>query len=150
MGTELRKLKPETITRALVALRAELIREGGPGLEHVEALLQLRGHNLGPVPQKAKTPARFRRNRLRVAIYAALRDGPLTGPEIVRRVSEAHGIGYAAVYRSVYTQLGEMRRAGRVVREDGRWRLAEQFPGKARLSDHGSQGFRMNVSISGS
>ena len=56
--------KPETITRALVALRAELIREGGPGLEHVEALLQLRGHNLGPVPSKANSPARFRRNRL--------------------------------------------------------------------------------------
>ena len=46
MGTELRRYKPETITRALVALRAELIREGGPGLEHVEALLQLRGNNL--------------------------------------------------------------------------------------------------------
>ena len=56
MGTELRRLKPETITRALVALRAELVRDGGPGLEHVEALLQLRGHNLGPVPRKAKPP----------------------------------------------------------------------------------------------
>ena len=53
MGTQLRRYKPETITRALVALRAELIRDGGPGLEHVEALLQLRGHNLGPVPRKA-------------------------------------------------------------------------------------------------
>src|SRR5688500_15623863 len=119
MGTELRKLKPETITRALLALRAELIREGRPGLEHVEALLQLRGNNLPPVPQKAKTPARFRRNRLRVAIYAALRDGPLTGPEIVRRVSEAHGIAYDALYRSVYAQLYMMRKVGRVVREDG-------------------------------
>jgi hypothetical protein len=52
MGTQLRRYKPETITRALVALRAELIRDGGPGPEHLEALLQLRGHNLGPVPQK--------------------------------------------------------------------------------------------------
>ena len=121
MGTELRRLKPETITRALVALRAELIREGGPGLEHVEALLQLRGHNLGPVPAKAKTPARFKRNRLRVAIYAALRDGPITGPEIVRRVSKASGIGYREIYRSVYTQLGEMRRAGRLAHEGRLW-----------------------------
>jgi hypothetical protein len=131
MGTELRRLKPETITRALVALRAELIREGGPGLEHVEALLQMRGHNLGPVPQKAKTPARFRRNRLRVAIYEALRDGPLTGPEIVRRVAEAHGVGYGALYRSVYAQLYAMKRAGRVVLEDGRWRVASPI---SRLS----------------
>jgi hypothetical protein len=127
MGTELRRLKPETITRALVALRVELIRDGGPGLEHVEALLQLRGHNLGPVPQKAKTPARFRRNRLRVAIYAALRDGASTGPEIVRRVAEAHGIAYAAVYRSVYTQLGEMRRAGRLCHEGLAWSCIRVF-----------------------
>jgi hypothetical protein len=122
---QLRRLKAETITRALAALRAELIREGGPGLEHVEALLQLRGHNLGPVPQKAKTPARFRRNRLRVAIYAALRGGPLTGPEIVRRVSEAHGIAYAAVYRSVYAQLYVVKKAGCVVRKDEAWLLVE-------------------------
>ena len=38
--------KPETITRALVALRAELIREGGPGLAHVEALLQPRARKV--------------------------------------------------------------------------------------------------------
>jgi hypothetical protein len=126
MGTELRKLKPETITRALVALRAELIREGGPGLDHVEALLQLRGHNLGPVPRKPVTPARFRRNRLRVAIYAALRGGPLTGPQIVEWVSAAHGLAYAAMYRSIYAQLHAIRKSGRVVREDRRWRLAEQ------------------------
>ena len=106
MGTQLRRYKPETITRALVALRAELIREGGPGLDHVEALLQLRGHNLGPVPRKAVTPARFRRGKLRVAIYAALRPGPLTGREIVERVSAAHGLAYGAMYRSVYAQLG--------------------------------------------
>ena len=115
--------KPETITRALVALRAELIRDGGPGLEHVEALLQIRGHNLGPVPRKAKTPARFRRNRLRVAIYAALRAGPLTGPEIVRRVAETHGIAYGALYRSVYAQLHEMRTKGQVENRDGLWWL---------------------------
>lgn len=53
MGTELRKLKPETITRALVALRAEMVRDGGPGLVYVEALLTLRGSNLPPVPRKA-------------------------------------------------------------------------------------------------
>ena len=117
--------KPETITRALVALRAELVREGGPGLEHVEALLHLRGHNLGPVP--GKRPMRFRRNKLRLAICAALRDGPLRGREIVRRVSDAHGIGYDALYGSVYRQLTVMRKAGRVA-HDGRrtWRLAEQ------------------------
>lgn len=122
MGTELRRLKPETITRALAALRAELIRDGGPGLEHVEALLVLRGSNLPPVPRKA-APPNFRRGKLRLAIFMALRDGPLTGPEIVRRVSAAHGMAYKQVYRSAYTQLGHMRRAGLVRHEDALWSM---------------------------
>ena len=123
MGTELRRLKPETITSALVALRAELVREGGPGLEHVEALLLLRGSNLPPVPRKAKPP-HFRRGKLRAAICAALRDGPLTGPAIVERVCAAHGPAYGTMYRSVYSQLGQLRRAGVLARGDGLWRLA--------------------------
>ncbi len=120
MGTELRRLKPETITRALAALRAELIRDGGPGLDHVKALLQLRGHNLGPVPRKATV--HFRRNKLRLAIYAVLRDGPLTGRKIVERVCAANGLAYETMYRSVYSQLGDMRRAGRLVHEGRLWR----------------------------
>jgi hypothetical protein len=70
---DVRRYRPETIARALVALRAEVIREGGPGLEHVEALLQLRGHNLGPVPRKLTV--RFRRNRPRAAIRGRSRGG---------------------------------------------------------------------------
>ncbi len=120
MGTQLRRLQPETITRALAALRAELIREGGPGLEYVEALMALRGNNLPPVPRKATV--RFRRGKLRVAIYAALRGGPLTGPDIVRRVSEAHGLPYGTLYRSVYAQLWCLKDAGRVVHEGRVWR----------------------------
>lgn len=122
MGTELRRLKPETITRALLALRAELTRDGGEGLEHVEALLALRGCNLPPVPRKAP-PQHFRRGQLRAAIYAALRGGPLTGPEIVRRVSEAHRLPYRTIYRSVYSQLRAMKHAGRVVHEGALWGL---------------------------
>ena len=102
MGTEFRALPPETITRMLANYRAQIIRDGAPGLEHVEALLQMRGHNLGPVPRKAP-PQRFKRGKLRVAIYATLRDGPLTGPQIVERVCEAYGLAYGVQYRSVYT-----------------------------------------------
>ena len=128
MGTELRRLKPETITRALVALRAELIREGGPGLEHVEVLLQLRGNNLPPVPKKAEPP-HFRLGKLRVAIYAALSDGPLTGPEILERVCAAHGLAYRAMYRSVYAQLWYLNRAGLLAHEVGMWGLADACNG---------------------
>ena len=69
-------------------------------------------------------PQHFRRGKLRVAIYAALRDGPQTGPEIVRRVSEAHGLPYRTIYRSVYSQLQVMRVAGRVAHEGALWGLA--------------------------
>jgi hypothetical protein len=48
----------------------------------VLGLLALRGNNLGPVPSKPVTPARFRRNRLRVAIYAALRGGGRSQREV--------------------------------------------------------------------
>ena len=53
MRNEYHPLKPETITRVLVNLRAQIIRDGAPGLEHVEALLALRGALPNqPVPQK--------------------------------------------------------------------------------------------------
>lgn len=122
MGTQLRRLKPETITRALLALRAEIVRDGGPGLEHVEALLALRGNNLPPVPRKATV--HFRRNRLRLAIQAALGDGPLTGREIVQRVCAAHGLAYGAMYRSVYAQLYAMKARGLLAHEGRLWRPA--------------------------
>ena len=124
MGREFKAYKPETITRMLANLRAQIIRDGGDGLEHVEALLAMRGHNLGPVPRKAP-PANFRRGKLRVAIFAALRDGSLAGPDIVRCVAERHGLAYSVVYRSVYAQLHCIKKAGLVETADGLWRVAD-------------------------
>jgi len=121
MGTQFRPYKPETITRTLLNLRAQIVRDGGLGLAHVEALLQLRGHNLGPVPRKAHP--QFRRGKLRVAIYAALREGPLTGPEIVERVCAAQGLAYGAMYRSVYAQMHAMKNAERLAHEGRLWGL---------------------------
>ena len=121
MGTQLYLYKPETITRALRNLRAQIIRNGEPGLEHVEALLQLRGGNLGPVPRKANQF--FRRGKLRVAIFTALRAGPCTGPEVVKRVCEAHGLAYAAAYRSIYSQLGQMKKARQIQHDCQIWGL---------------------------
>ncbi|MCC5987942.1 MAG: hypothetical protein JJT95_09685 [Pararhodobacter sp.] len=119
MGTQLYLYKQETITRALRNLRAQIIRDGGPGLEYVEALLQLRGDNLGPVPRKAS--ASFSRGKLRVAIFTALRAGPCTGPEVVARVCEAHGLDYGAMYRSVYAQIGQMKKSGQLRHEGRLW-----------------------------
>jgi len=123
MGIQLYPYKPETITRALRSLRAQIIRNGEPGLEHVDALLQLRGDSLGPVPRKVT--CHFQRGKLRVAIFTALRGGPLTGPEVVARVCEAHGLTYGAMYRSVYSQLGEMKDVGQLRHEGRAWGLAQ-------------------------
>lgn len=121
MGTHLYLYKPETITRALRNLRAQIVRDGGGGLEHVEALLQIRGDALGPVPRKATVY--FRRGKLRVAIFTALRGGPCTGPQVVQRVCEAHGLAYEVMYRSVYAQLGQMKKAGHLWHEGLLWGL---------------------------
>ena len=72
--------------------------------------MALRGNNLARC--RARRIRQFRRDKLRVAIYAALQAGPLTGREIVERVCAAHGLAYAAMYRSVYAQLGAMKKKG--------------------------------------
>jgi hypothetical protein len=123
MGRDFKPYEPKTITRALRNLRGQIIRNGGPGLEHVEALLLLRGDKLGPVPRKLG-PIHFQRGKLRVAIFAVLRAGPLTGPHIVEGVCAAHGLGYSAMYRSVYSQLGDMKCKGLLRHEGPLWGLA--------------------------
>lgn len=125
MGRDFKPYEPMTVTRALRNLRGQIIRNVGPGLEHVEALLLLRGDTLGPVPRKMG-PIHFKRGKLRVAIFAGLRDGPLTGPQVVERVCADHGLAYKAMYRSVYTQLGDMKCKGLLRHEGALWRLSYQ------------------------
>ena len=60
MATQFRPYKPETITRTLMNLRAQSIRDGGPGWNTSRRCLALRGNNLAPVPRKATV--HFRRN----------------------------------------------------------------------------------------
>lgn len=82
MVTEFRPLRPETINRALLNLRAQIIRADDPGLKHVEALLRMRRVPLPPVP--VWTVRRFKRNELRRIVIAELRSGPLTAKEFGR------------------------------------------------------------------
>ena len=84
--------------------------------------MKLRGETLGPVPRKANPF--LRRGKLRVAIFTALRGGPVTAPEVVTRVCEAHGLDYGAMYRSVYLQLGQIKKAGHLLHEGRVWGLA--------------------------
>lgn len=126
MGSlRLGRITDQSITNALLYLRADIVREGKPGLEHVHALLALRGA-LPNEPVPRKTDRRFKRGKLAAMIAAELRSGPLTGREIAERVAARRGgITADEAYRRVYGCLGHLRRAGRVAREDGSWRLAD-------------------------
>lgn len=116
-----RSFTPQAITNALVALRTELISDSGPGLNHVEVLLELRREE--PSLVRRKSVVRFCRGKLRLAIMSALREGPLTGPDIVAHVAQSNGLTYKEVYNSVYAQLSTMKRAGLVGLERTLWRL---------------------------
>lgn len=77
--------RPETINRGLLNLRTHIIRDGGEGLRHVNALLLLWGCALEPVPKKASR--RFRRGELMRAIRAELWTGPLTAWRLAERIA---------------------------------------------------------------
>lgn len=59
---------------ALTSLRAQIIRDRGPGLEHVEALILLRGCELQPVALKNERT--LRGGALKRIILAAAQDPP--------------------------------------------------------------------------
>lgn len=122
MGTELRRLKPETINRALLNLRAHIIRDGGEGLRHVDALLRLRGCALEPVPKKAIR--HFRRGELRRAIRAELRESPLTAWQLAERIAPMReGLSLQRAHATVHRALTQMRARGVVRNDSGVWSL---------------------------
>ena len=112
-----------TITSALKALRQRTVREGRPGLEHVEALLAIRGDNLAPVPRPA--PAnKLRKGEMRRLITAALRDGPKPLREIAQYiVAQRPALAYWEAYRRASLALPNMKRAGVVGHQRPLWSL---------------------------
>lgn len=114
-----------TITSALTALRIRTVREGRPGLEHIEALLAIRGDNLAPVPQ-AQPANKFRKGELRRLILAALRGGPMTLREIAAHVADQRpAVAYADAYLRTSFAMSKLRRVGMVAHERPLWRLAD-------------------------
>lgn len=114
MGKEFRRLHPETIRRVLYRLRGEIIREGQDGLEHVNALLRLRGAD----PEAQRVPEKqlkgFGRGKLRLAIMRALQDGPRTGAQIAAAVAAGRGWTTKQARANVYPALCRMRDAGSI------------------------------------
>lgn len=110
---------PKSIDNALLALRAQIIREGLSGLKHVEALLALRQVPLVPVPRKIAQ----RQNTSRLALDA-LRLGPKRGYEVAAYAKQATGDDLPDQWRRIYQALHNLRRRGLVVKDGLIWRLA--------------------------
>ena len=117
----------QTITNALLDLRARTIRDGSEGLAHVVALLILRGVDLATQHVRRKIPQdSCAQSEVKLFILAALRDGPKTPAQIGAHFMAAKpwiapNRAMIRVYRAIY----KARDKG-VVRRDGRvWRLAQ-------------------------
>jgi predicted Rossmann fold nucleotide-binding protein DprA/Smf involved in DNA uptake len=106
------------IARVLYHLRADAIREGAPGLEHVNALLILRGHDPEANGIPAKRPKTFPRGELRRRVLDALRGGPKTTAEI------ADGIVTDRAVKRVRECLVRMEKAGMVRQDEKNWILS--------------------------
>ena len=73
-------MQDRTIDNALLALH----KAGGEQADLARLTLRLRGIEPPRLVSRCSDP--FRRNHMRAAILEALRDGPRSGPEIVRHV----------------------------------------------------------------
>ena len=99
------------------------MRGGLEGRNHVEALLIARGVALRPVTRQL-TAHRLPRNYLRRMILAALKGGPMTGPEIAAIVIErTPQIAPEQAYFRAYSAVTRLRYAGLVVRDGKGLRL---------------------------
>ncbi|WP_371229383.1 hypothetical protein [Roseovarius sp. 2305UL8-3] len=116
------RITETTIRNALLYMRAECLRDGVEGVDHVDALLRLRGHDPEAFGFADKRPKAFRKGELRQMVLDALRDGPQTGAEIACRVqARKQVLTYKQAYRRVYGCLEQLQRRGLVVHEGRVW-----------------------------
>jgi len=115
----------KTITSALCALRKQMIR-AGHDLAHVDALLRQRGVDPATVRAAKPLPAdSCRHGEIKVAIIAALRNGPLSAGQVVLAFhTQRPDLPFLTARKRVYRAGEHLIDRGQVVRDGGRWRLA--------------------------
>lgn len=116
-----RPWKEETLVAALHFMRCQIVREGAEGLEHIDALLRLRGVDPKSLPVPQKFPKTFKRGHLTQAILRELRDGPLRGSELARRLQG--NLAYDDAYKKVYAALHRLGRSGIILPKNNLWWL---------------------------
>jgi hypothetical protein len=120
-------MKDQSITSALLHLRVQIVRDGLDGLNHVEALLRMRGVDLTQ-HRILRRPSvnRFRNGQMRRLVLDALRDGPKRGCEVAAYVADrAPSVSYRQARGRVYQALARMKVDGVVGREGRLWGLAQ-------------------------
>jgi len=115
-------MQDKTINNVLLALRRQIIRDEGNGLDHVEALLRDRDVSI-PRAVQISPMSRGECRRLMLSIL------PCTAPEAARAVMQrVPDISYRSAYHRAYMALRRLVDDGRVVQDFGAdgclWRLA--------------------------
>ena len=104
-------MQERSIIGVLCHMRSEIIREKLEGLDHVEALMRLRGFD--PASQHVRHKQRqnrFRQSQIKRAVIAALKDGPLTGRDMAARIhTQRPDLTYKEVYDRQYQALARMK-----------------------------------------
>ncbi|KIT16732.1 hypothetical protein [Jannaschia aquimarina] len=117
-----RPIKEETVISVLHYMRQEAVREGAGGLDHIDALLRLRGCDPEALNMPRKVPKTFQRSELRRLVLTILRHGPMTGAQITKSVVlRCPGLTYRHAYKSVYVALSGMKARGMVSHEERVW-----------------------------
>ncbi len=115
MPNHIARLSEAAMIRSLLHLRTVITRERQPGLEHVEALLRLRGVDPAEHHVPAKRPPRFKRSEVMTQVRRALREGPKTARELKALLPD--------VALGVERSLQRMRCNGEAVRDGWVWSL---------------------------
>lgn len=110
-----------TIDSALQNLRRDLLRNGGEGLEHVEALMRLRG--VTPEPRRRyRKPDCAKRGDMRRLVLSILSEGPKTMRELVPQVHAGRPeLSREAAYQRTGQTLVKLKQLGLVGREGRVW-----------------------------
>ncbi|MGR3802149.1 hypothetical protein [Marinibacterium profundimaris] len=115
-------MQDRSIDGALLALRKQTIREGREGLDHVEALLRLRGVDM-PVVREGRRPDAAKRGEAQRIVLGALRDGPKTLREIAAVMAERRQLDMPAALQRSGQALDKLRKAGVVVKDGRVWAI---------------------------
>jgi len=115
-------MQDRSIDNALLALRKQIIRDSLDGLDHVEALLQMRG--VAPPKGKPKPANAARKGGMASMILDALRECPMTLTELVAWISPKRpDVSPERLYYRTASALTQLRIKGLVRREGRVWGL---------------------------